>query len=150
MLDECEAFGGDCDGNGVLDVCETLPDCDGDGVSDCEALAGGAQDCDQDGVPDSCTGGPGIPDLIADAEPMDANSTVTGSTECANEEATWTCTGNVFTGVGPDVFYSLSLAEGGTLLLDLCNSAFDTDVSIHDTAGNILFCDGDSAPTSEG
>ena len=150
VLDECEVLGGDCDGNGVLDVCESLPDCDGDGVSDCEALAGGAQDCDQDGVPDSCTGGPGIPDLIADAEPMDANSTVTGSTECANEEATWTCTGNVFTGVGPDVFYSLSLAEGGTLLLDLCNSAFDTDVSIHDTAGNILYCDGDSAPTSEG
>ncbi|MCH2150405.1 MAG: hypothetical protein MK075_02080, partial [Phycisphaerales bacterium] len=141
---------GDCDGNGVLDVCETLPDCDGDGVSDCEALAGGAQDCDQDGVPDSCTGGPGIPDLIADAEPMDANSTVTGSTECANEESTWTCAGNFFTGVGPDVFYSLTLAQGGTLLLDLCNSGFDTDVSIHDTAGNILFCDGDSAPTSEG
>ena len=150
VLDECEAFGGDCDGNGVLDVCETLPDCDADGVSDCEAIAGGATDCDQDGVPDSCTGGPGIPDTIADAEPMDANSTVTGSTECANEEATWTCSGNVFTGVGPDVFYSLSLAEGGTLLLDLCNSGYDTDVSIHDTAGNILYCDGDSAPTSEG
>ena len=150
VLDECEVFGGDCDGNGVLDVCETLPDCDADGVSDCEAIAGGATDCDQDGVPDVCTGGAGIPDTIADAEPMDANSTVTGSTECANEESTWTCAGNVFTGVGPDVFYSLSLAEGGTLLLDLCNSGYDTDVSIHDTAGNILYCDGDSAPTSEG
>lgn len=147
VLDECEILGGDCDGNGVLDVCEVLPDCDADGVSDCEALAGGEQDCNQDGIPDSCNEGPVIPDTIADAEPMDANGTVTGSTECANQEATWSCSGNAFTGVGPDVFYSLSLAEGGTLLLETCNSAFDTDVSIHDTAGNILYCDGDSAPS---
>ena len=132
VLDECEALNGDCDGNGVLDICETLPDCDADGVSDCEAIAGGANDCDQDGVPDSCTGGPGIPDTIANAEPMDANSTVIGSTECATRgnldllatsslELVQTCS-------------TLSLAEGGTLLLDLCNSGYDTDVSIHDTA----------------
>ena len=31
-------------------------------------------------------------------------------------------------------------------VVDLCNSGYDTDVSIH-TAGNILYCDGDSAPT---
>ncbi len=147
VLDECEAFGGDCDGNGVLDVCETLPDCDADGVSDCEALAGGAQDCDQDGVPDVCTGGSGIPDTIANAEVMDANSTVTGSTECANEEDTWTCAapGGYFTGTGPDVFYSISLPTSGTLNLVMCDSDFDTDLSIHDpTTGDILYCDDDS------
>ena len=147
VLDECEAFGGDCDGNGVLDVCETLPDCDADGVSDCEAIAGGATDCDQDGVPDVCTGGSGIPDTIANAEAMDANSTVTGSTECANEEDTWDCAapGGFFTGTGPDVFYSFSLPTAGTLNLVMCDSDFDTDLSIHDpTTGDILYCDDDS------
>lgn len=147
VLDECEAFGGDCDGNGVLDVCETLPDCDADGVSDCEAIAGGATDCDQDGVPDVCTGGSGIPDTIANAEAMDANSTVTGSTECANEEDTWDCAapGGFFTGAGPDVFYSISLPSSGTLSLVMCDSDFDTDLSIHDPAtGAILYCDDDS------
>lgn len=152
VLDECEALAGDCDGNGVLDVCETLPDCDNDGVSDCEALAGGAQDCDQDGVPDSCTGGSGIPDTIANAEAMDANSTVIGSTECANEEDTWDCAApdGYFTGAGPDVFYSISLPSSGTLSLVMCDSDFDTDLSIHDPAtGDILYCDDDScgAPT---
>ncbi|MEC8114222.1 MAG: hypothetical protein VX104_00075 [Planctomycetota bacterium] len=144
VLDECEVFGGDCDGNGVLDVCETLPDCDADGVSDCEAIAGGATDCDEDGVPDSCTGGPGIPDTIATAEAMDANSSVTGSTACANEESTWTCGAQFFTGTGPDVFYSISLPTAGTLSLVMCDSDFDTDLSIHATDGTLLYCDDDS------
>ena len=53
--DECEIdTTNDCDGNAVLDECETLPDCDGDGVSDCEAIAEGAQDCDANGIPDTC------------------------------------------------------------------------------------------------
>ncbi len=62
--DFCEP--GDCDGDGVLDVCE--PDCDGDGIpDDCEP------DCDGDGLPDDCEvdcDGNGIPD---DCEFVDCN-----------------------------------------------------------------------------
>jgi len=43
----------DCDGNGVLDECQS--DCDGDGVADaCQILADPALDCDGNGVLDAC------------------------------------------------------------------------------------------------
>ena len=65
-------FGQDCDGNGVCDVLETVPDCNANGSPDaCDLADGTALDCNDNGVPDSCdilTGsstdvdGNGIPD----------------------------------------------------------------------------------------
>ena len=43
------------------------------------------------------------------------------------------------------MFYSISLPTSGTLNLVMCDSDFDTDLSIHDpTTGDILYCDDDS------
>ena len=52
----------DCDGNGVIDTCESLSgDCDGDGVRDrCEIAAGDGQDCNGNGQLDSCDIAAGI------------------------------------------------------------------------------------------
>ena len=132
----------DCNGNGVDDASELDPttDCDSSGVLDeCEGLT----DCDANGVPDVCEGG-GVPnDNIADALPLGLNDLVTGSTACAGSEATWTCTGDAFTGDSPDVFYSMTIPETGTIDLWTCDSLFDTDLSIHALDGSILFCNGD-------
>ncbi len=55
--DECEMEFGDCDGNDVLDACESFPDCNENGVPDwCE------DDCDANGVPDECDLDPTDPD----------------------------------------------------------------------------------------
>ena len=135
----------DCNGNGVDDASELGPDtdCDMSGVLDeCESLT----DCDANGVPDVCEGA-GVPnDLFENATPMDLNGQVTGNTECAGEEATFgdQCSTAFFTGDGPDVFYSISLVEAGTIDLWTCNSDYDTDLSIHNLDGSVVVCDGDS------
>ena len=135
----------DCNGNGVDDASELGPDtdCDMSGVLDeCEGLT----DCDANGVPDVCEGA-GVPnDLFENATPMDLNGQVTGNTECAGEEATFgdQCSTAAFTGDGPDVFYSISLVEAGTIDLWTCNSDYDTDLSIHNLDGSVVVCDGDS------
>ena len=135
----------DCNGNGVDDASELGPDtdCDSSGVLDeCEGLT----DCDANGVPDVCEGA-GVPnDLFENATPMDLNGQVTGNTECAGEEATFgdQCSTAAFTGDGPDVFYSISLVEAGTIDLWTCNSDYDTDLSIHNLDGSVVVCDGDS------
>ena len=136
----------DCNGNGVDDASELGPDtdCDSSGVLDeCESLT----DCDANGVPDVCEGGTGVPnDLFENATPMDLNGQVIGNTECAGEEATFgdQCSTAAFTGDGPDVFYSISLVEAGTIDLWTCNSDYDTDLSIHNLDGSVVVCDGDS------
>jgi hypothetical protein len=136
----------DCNGNGVDDASELGPDtdCDMSGVLDeCESLT----DCDLNGVPDVCEGGEGVPnDLFENAIAMDLNGQVTGNTECASEEATFgdQCSTSAFTGDGPDVFYSISLVEAGTIDLWTCNSDYDTDLSIHNLDGSVVVCDGDS------
>ena len=135
----------DCNGNGVDDASELGPDtdCDSSGVLDeCEGLT----DCDANGVPDVCEGA-GVPnDLFENATPMDLNGQVIGNTECAGEEATFgdQCSTASFTGDGPDVFYSISLVEAGTIDLWTCNSDYDTDLSVHNLDGSVVVCDGDS------
>ena len=135
----------DCNGNGVDDAAELGPetDCDSSGVLDeCENLT----DCDANGVPDVCESG-GVPnDLFENAISMDLNGQVSGSTECAGEEATYgdQCSTAAFTGDGPDVFYAISLAEPGTIDLWTCDSDYDTDLSIHELDGTVVVCDGDS------
>jgi hypothetical protein len=68
--DPCQLLSGegDCNGDGIIDVCQELDDCDKDGIpdgceedcdangvpDDCDIAAGGATDKDADGVPDSC------------------------------------------------------------------------------------------------
>ena len=103
-------------------------------------------DCDANGVPDVCEGS-GVPnDLFENAIPMDLNGQVIGNTECAGEEATFgdQCSTAAFTGDGPDVFYSISVVEAGTIDLWTCNSDYDTDLSIHNLDGSVVVCDGDS------
>ena len=71
---------------------------------------------------------------------MDLNGQVIGNTECAGEEATFgdQCSTAAFTGDGPDVFYSISLVEAGTIDLWTCNSDYDTDLSIHNLDGSVV------------
>jgi hypothetical protein len=48
-------FGQDCDGNGVCDALETVPDCNANGSPDaCDIADGTSLDCNENGVPDSC------------------------------------------------------------------------------------------------
>jgi len=135
----------DCNGNGIPDAEELGPDtdCDTSGVLDeCENLT----DCDANGIPDACEGTAVVNDLFENAIALDLNGQVTGSTACAGEEATFgdQCSTAAFTGDGPDVFYSISLAEAGTIDLWTCNSDYDTDLSIHNLDGTVVVCDGDS------
>ena len=61
----------DCNLNGLPDACESLGDCDGDGILDVCAIADGASDCDGNGLPDVCQAdcdGDGIPDVCAIAK----------------------------------------------------------------------------------
>jgi hypothetical protein len=45
----------DCDGNGVLDSCESMIDCDEDGKNDaCEIATGSIRDCNRNSVGDLC------------------------------------------------------------------------------------------------
>lgn len=95
--------------------------------------------------PGPCEGNVPANDLFENAAAMDLNGQVTGSTQCAGGEATFgdQCDTNAFTGDGPDVFYSISLAEAGTIDLWTCASDYDTDLSIHNMDGSIVVCDGD-------
>ena len=135
----------DCNGNGIPDAEELGPDtdCDMSGVLDaCENLT----DCDANGVPDVCEGSAVPNDLFENAIGLDINGEVSGSTECAGEEATFgdQCNTSAFTGDGPDVFYAISVPEAGEIDLWTCNSDYDTDLSIHTTDGTVVVCDGDS------
>lgn len=56
--DDCQLSSGDCDGDGVLDVCEirdnTQADADGNTIPDsCEIASGAAPDCNGNNVPDA-------------------------------------------------------------------------------------------------
>ena len=135
----------DCNGNGIPDAEELGPDtdCDASGVLDvCENLT----DCDANGVPDVCEGSAVPNDRFENAIGLDINGEVSGSTECATEEATFgdQCNTSAFTGDGPDVFYAISVPEAGEIDLWTCNSDYDTDLSIHTTDGTVVVCDGDS------
>ena len=135
----------DCNGNGIPDAEELGPDtdCDTSGVLDvCENLT----DCDANGVPDVCEGSAVPNDLFENAIGLDVNGEVSGSTECAGEEATFgdQCNTAAFTGDGPDVFYAISVPEAGEIDLWTCNSDYDTDLSIHTMDGTVVVCDGDS------
>ena len=89
-------------------------------------------------------------DLKENAIPMPLNGQTTGTNVCAGSEAVFEdCDTNFFSGSGPDVFYSLEITESTTVILSTCASDYDTDISIHDADGNILFCDGDSGDDNE-
>lgn len=96
---------------------------------------------------DPCDGLVPANDLKENAIPMPLNGQITGTNVCAGSEAEFgaDCNTSVFTGTGPDVFYSLEITESTTVILSTCASDYDTDLSIHDADGNILVCDGDSA-----
>jgi len=64
----------DCDGNGVVDLCEIAADpgldCDGNGLLDgCELLAGTASDCDLNGLIDICDVQSGVADCDGNLVP---------------------------------------------------------------------------------
>ncbi len=68
------------------------------------------------------------------ATPFVFGEAATGST-VGNTEALITPSascGIYFTGSGPDAFYSFSLNVASTISLSLCDSTFDTDLSVHD------------------
>lgn len=93
---------------------------------------------------DPCDGQVPANDLITNALPITPGTQVSGSTDCANEETTFTsCETNAFTGIGNDVFYSLDLQEAALVIMTTCESDFDTDLSIHNESGDLIVCDGD-------
>ncbi len=71
MFSECDPSGGsglDCNGNGILDDCET--DCQPNGIPDeCDISAGTSQDCNGNGLPDECS-----PDTDGDGEVDDCDA----------------------------------------------------------------------------
>ena len=93
-------------------------------------------------IGDPCDGLVPANDLKENAIPMPLNGQITGTNICAGSEAEFglDCDTNAFTGDGPDVFYSLEITEITTVILSTCASEYDTDLSIHDADGNILFC----------
>jgi len=47
--------GGDCNNNGIPDICESRPDCQPNGVFDeCDIARGTSADCQPNGIPDEC------------------------------------------------------------------------------------------------
>ncbi|MFH1109898.1 MAG: S8 family serine peptidase, partial [Planctomycetota bacterium] len=55
LLTDTTTVGGDCNHNGILDACESLPDCQPNGVLDeCDIAAGTSQDCQPNTIPDEC------------------------------------------------------------------------------------------------
>lgn len=66
--EECgpsESMTEDCNGNGLVDRCEKLPDCNGNANPDtCDLARGMSEDIDNNGIPDECQDPYPLPDFI--------------------------------------------------------------------------------------
>ncbi|MBN2561984.1 MAG: S8 family serine peptidase [Phycisphaerae bacterium] len=84
-----------------------------------------------------------MPDACQDAEAA-CPGTYTGSTSGLSSDGDASCGSS---GSSPDIFYKYKPATNGTLTVDLCDSSYDTVVSVHTgcpaTTGNELGCDDD-------
>ena len=86
---------------------------------------------------DPCEGQVPSNDAPENATPISSGAPLSGTNTCASEEQTWageTSCGTFFDGIGPDVFYSFTLDEASAVSISLCNSGFDTDLSVHNAS----------------
>ena len=149
--DECDISGGtsgDCNSNEVPDECDisggTSMDCNENGTLDeCDLLGGFGEDCQPNGVLDECEA-TSQADNCADARAVcpgivyygtTANATNDGSADCGDSGST------------PDVWYYYESNGYGGLTISLCESLYDTVLSVHGgcpgTTENQLICDDD-------
>lgn len=169
--DECDIeFGAseDCNHNGRPDECETLTDCNQNHRQDsCDIELGTSRDCNQNqqpdeceiadnpnldcnvnGVPDSCDLAPPAAtaaELCHDAQLICPGQSYSGSTLGAGNDGSSTC-GNSES--SPDVWYRYVPTAGGAATISLCDSAYDTVLSVHSscpgTPANQLVCNDDN------
>lgn len=129
----------DCDADGTPDICAlasgSAQDCNRNDRPDaCDIASGAAGDCNENGIPDECEATGTFPpwsvprDACRDAEPVCPGLTYVGSTVSATGDGATSCNGGV---VGPDVWYQYRPVVSGDLTVSLCESHFNTVVSIH-------------------
>lgn len=162
--DECDIADGvseDCDGSGVPDECDAYDDCNENGVQDiCDLAIGASEDCNRNGVPDECEADcndNGVPDdcdlTSADPYPVDdcadANRacpgpSYLGSTSNASNDGASSCGLSEYS---RDEWYYYRAPNDGMLTVSLCESSYDTVVSVHSgcpgTIDNELACNDD-------
>jgi hypothetical protein len=129
--DTCDVASGasdDCDSNGVPDECD--PDCNNNGIPDaCDIAAMTSQDCDLSGTPDECETGPVVArDQCDDAMYVVPGLVFTGTTASATPGGSCTC-GN--SNSARDVWYKYAPLTDGGVLISLCNSQYETVLSLH-------------------
>jgi hypothetical protein len=148
--DECDlaAGEGDCNLNGILDACElldgTAQDCNGNGVLDvCDIAGGESTDCQPNGIPDDCEATPAHDDCAA-AQIVCPGSTYFGSTADATNDGSASCGDSV---ASADVWYYYQPYGSGFLTISLCDSPYNTVLSVHTacpgTAANEVACNDD-------
>ena len=155
--DECEVGGTeDCQPNGTMDLCDiyagTSRDCNANDIpdecdiADCDPGDVACQDCNGNGYPDECDLVPQsnveAQDNCADAEVVCNNITYTGTTSGATNDGSAGCGDSDST---PDVWYYYQPNGYGSAIISLCNSSYDTVLSVYSgcpgTAGNEVDCD---------
>lgn len=129
--DSCDVASGasdDCNSNGVPDECD--PDCNNNGIpDDCDIAAMTSQDCDLSGTPDECETGMVVArDQCDDAMRVIPGVIYTGTTASATPGGSCTC-GN--SNSARDVWYKYVPLTDGGVLIALCNSQYDTVLSLH-------------------
>jgi hypothetical protein len=148
--DECDitAEGADCNLNGIPDRCDlvdgTAQDCNGNGILDeCDIASGASLDCQPNGIPDECEPTP-MQDECAAALILCPGLVYYGTTIGATCDGAASCGGS---GATPDVWYYYQPYGSGYLELSMCDSQFDTVISIHGgcpgTTANQLACNDD-------
>ncbi len=149
--DECEVADGtveDCNVNMVPDSCER--DCNQSGQpDDCDLDDATSFDCNNNRVPDECD--IVVPDTAdgqdacSDAQIICPGNLYTGSTGRATNDGSATCG---FSTTSPDVWYRYTPVATATFAVSLCNSSYDTVVSVHTGCpGNVstqVACNDDS------
>ena len=161
--DDCDVAGvtsADCNGNVIPDECEVaVLDCNDNGIpDDCDADHGDSDDCNGNHVPDECepdcnhNGIADECDLVpaqyveaadygGDAQTICPNITYYGSTIGATNDGSSTCGDS---NSAPDVWYYYKTDAYGGLTVSLCESSYDTVLSIHSgypgTESNQLVC----------
>jgi hypothetical protein len=128
----------DCDGDGTADLCEITSggsrDCDTNGRPDECDIASGASDCNANGILDTCEPSGTYPPLSAgqdacqNAEFACPGALYLGTTIAATNDGSTSCAGG---SQGRDLWYRYRPSEAGTLTVSLCESSFDTVVSVH-------------------
>jgi hypothetical protein len=109
-------------------------------------------DCNSNGVSDDIdvtrTVAFAAMDSCTQALPVGPGVTYTGSTVGSTSDGSVSCGSYV---PGPDVWYSYTPAADGTAVMSLCNSAYDTVLSVHSgcpgATDNELVCNDDSCST---